>query len=232
MEASNKYGWTTASILKADGTYTTDTNNIDTHLMKNTEWGVVAYLSKSNYGQGTNEVWINNNQNYITGCAGNSISAGTYNGCQNAYDTTNGMHASTTGNIYGIYDMNGGSWEYISAYVNNSTGNLSQGSTITSATIQYKDVYTVGGTDDQATNYSLTINFKGDALYEISNAGTGSTSWFADYSNMPCTGNPWFHRGGASHTGSNAGADGFFGQWGGPGSSVGFRPVLAVSAGL
>ena len=33
----------------------------DSHMMKNTEWGAVAYLSHSNYGIGT-EVRINNNR--------------------------------------------------------------------------------------------------------------------------------------------------------------------------
>jgi type IV pilus assembly protein PilA len=220
MENKSIYGWGTTGT------------GIDTHLMKNTEWGIIAYLSKSNYGQGTNEIYINNNQNYITGCAGNIASAIGFNGCQNTYESTGGVKASTTGNIYGIYDMSGGAWEYVAAYVNNAHGNLGQGSSITSAANQYKDVYTVGGTDDQPTNYGLTINFKGDAVYETSNAGAESTSWFSDYSFMPYTSAPWFRRGGDSINGSGAGTFSFYYIWGGVYSSIGFRPVLAVNAGL
>jgi type IV pilus assembly protein PilA len=220
MENSSVYGW------GSTGT------GIDTHLMKNTEWGVVAYLSKSNYGQGTNEIWINSANNYTTGCAGTSATSGLTTGCTNTYDSTNGLHASTTGNIYGIYDISGGSWEYVAAYVNNANGNLGQGSTITGTATQYKDVYTVGATDDQPTNYGLTINFKGDAVYETSNNINGSYSWFGDYSYIPNTSGPWFIRGGHFYNGSTAGVLSFSSSWGGMHCDVGFRPVLAVNAGL
>lgn len=46
-------------------------NGIDTHLMKNLEWGAVAYLSHSKYGKNA-EVWSNPSSNYITGQAGSS----------------------------------------------------------------------------------------------------------------------------------------------------------------
>src|SRR5690606_19467069 len=91
-------------------------NEVNTHMMKNTEWGAVAYLSKSIYGA-NDEIWINNSSTYTTGCAGNSVSANYYNGCQNAYNTPNGQKASTTHNIYGVYDMSGGALEYVAAYV-------------------------------------------------------------------------------------------------------------------
>ena len=99
MESNSIYGWPTASGLKGDGTYTTDKNNIDTHLMKNSEWGAVAYLSKSQYGKNTEEIWINNDRNYTMGCAANSAIQGVNDGCLNIYESTNGVKASTTGNI-------------------------------------------------------------------------------------------------------------------------------------
>ena len=40
--------------------------NLKSHMMKNTEWGAVAYLSHSAYGIGT-ELNINNNSDFITG---------------------------------------------------------------------------------------------------------------------------------------------------------------------
>ena len=43
---------------------------------------------------------------------------------EHGYSTANGMLASTTGNITGIYDMNGGSWERVAAYLNNGNENL------------------------------------------------------------------------------------------------------------
>ena len=43
---------------------------LNSHMMKNDEWGAVAYLSKSKYGKQNEEVWINNSSSYITGSAG------------------------------------------------------------------------------------------------------------------------------------------------------------------
>lgn len=76
----------------------------DTHLMKNTEWGAIAYLSASIYGS-ESEISINNSSTYITGNSANSTNAESVAGIINEYNSTNGITASTTGNIYGIYDM-------------------------------------------------------------------------------------------------------------------------------
>jgi hypothetical protein len=220
METNLVYGWGTSG----DG--------IDTHLMKSTEWGALAYLSKSTYGQEANEIYINNNQNSITGCAGNSASAVGYNGCQNTYDTAIGQKASTTGTIYGIYDMSGGSWEYIAAYVNNANSSLGQGSSITSAASQYKDAYAVGTTDDQVNDYTSAINQKGDAIYETSNSYTGNNSWFNDFSSMPSASYPWFIRGCTFNHDFRAGVFVFAGSMGTVAGYTSFRPVLLVNVGL
>ena len=107
--------------------------NTDTHMIKNSEWGAVAYLSHSKYGTCTDgtckEIGINNNSNYITGCgaAESSLSS-----TCNSYNTTNGMLASTTGNIYGVYDMSGVMWKYtMSNIVSNDGSIMMSGSTAT-----------------------------------------------------------------------------------------------------
>jgi hypothetical protein len=105
METNPVYGWGTSG------------ERIDTHLIKNIEWGAVSYLSKSIYGQDTNEIWPNISYDYITGCAGDSGYGSGISGCLRSYETPNGQKASTTGTIYGVYDMSGGDWEQISAYV-------------------------------------------------------------------------------------------------------------------
>jgi hypothetical protein len=140
------------------------------------------------------------------------------------------MKASTTGNIYGIYDMSGGAWERVVAYVDN--GLTTNGLSIISADNKYKDIYAMGPTDTQVDNYDLFINKNGDTLYETSTSNTELTSWFSDYSNTPSTNKPWFIRGGAFYSGSGAGAFSFHNITGGAGSSTGFRPVLAVGTGL
>lgn len=91
---------------------------MDVHMAKNTEWGLVAYLSQSKYGKYGNpsysgadkEVAINNCSNYVTGIGGDTVSAdeSAATCTTNTYETSKGKAASTTGTIYGIYDMNGG----------------------------------------------------------------------------------------------------------------------------
>ena len=101
--------------------------------MKNTEWGAVAYLQHSAYGSQTS-VRINNNSNYITGYAANNEPTCGFTGtnedcnrycndgtCNTAYP--NSVLASTTGNITGIYDMSGGSWEYVMGVMVDEKGN-------------------------------------------------------------------------------------------------------------
>ncbi len=91
--------------------------NLDSHMIKNTEWGAVAYLSYSPYGI-QNKIRINNNSNQITGYAANNEPTCSYTGtneecnrycndgtCNTAYP--NSVLASTTGNISGIFDMSG-----------------------------------------------------------------------------------------------------------------------------
>ncbi len=119
--------FTTIRDMESNGNiYGIEASKVDTHLMKNIEWGAVAYLSHSIYGLNSN-MRYNNSSDYITGCAAStepatsSTTAG-YAGCENAYNTANGYIASTTGNITGIYDMAGGAWEYVMGVVQDSTG--------------------------------------------------------------------------------------------------------------
>ncbi len=105
----------------------------DTHMMKNSEWALVAYLSQSKYGKlgntnftGSNkEIYQNKSDSFITGCSYGSPSNGnTDYGCQYQYNVEiNGTGASTTGTIYGIYDMSGGAWEYVMGNYNDVVGN-------------------------------------------------------------------------------------------------------------
>ena len=66
--------------------------SLESHMLKNSEWGAVAYLTESQYGRNGEEVTINNNGDiYYTG-----------GGDGNAYVTNTPQ--SSTGNVYGIYD--------------------------------------------------------------------------------------------------------------------------------
>jgi len=131
----------------------TTTNKTDTHMMKNTEWGAVAYLSQSRYGKSGNQsysstqkrIYPNNSQDayadseewdYVyTGRSSGDTEAGilvgyagyySYNDykcgknqakCNETPQLLKGTGASTTGTIYGIYDMRGGWDEALAAQV-------------------------------------------------------------------------------------------------------------------
>ena len=205
-----------------------DDSKIDPHLLKNNEWGAVAYLTQSSYGRNGNEVTINNSSSYITGSAGNNVSAGSNVGTTNDYTDTQGVKASTTGNTTGIYDMSGGAWERVAGYVNNGNSSLtSNGQALLDAPDKHKQIYTIT-TDSQNENYNNMATLFGDAVYETSSTASGSTSWFGDYSYCPSTSYPFFLRGGYCHDGSNAGVFYFGTTRGGVGSYGSFRPSVVV----
>ena len=135
-----------AKVLTEEGNIYGLTKSTESHLMKNSEWGAVAYLSQSQYGLNKQEVCINNvsldsggtkrinstgksgvdSVYAVTGCTTGTISTGgiirtmaningttgnTANNDVYTWDQLNGCKASSTGTIYGIYDLSGGTWE-------------------------------------------------------------------------------------------------------------------------
>ena len=163
----------------------------DSHMMKNMEWGAVAYLKQSKYGLGTTDIGINNNNSYITGCGAIADTLST-SACD-AYNTSNGMLASTTGNIYGVYDMSGGAAEYVMGnMVNNSGAFYSSGAGFSSIPdAKYYDKYTYD------TDYESHGRGKlGDATKEmLSIFGDNHSEWYSDYSFFPNASDSWFYRG-------------------------------------
>ena len=143
----NVYSWRGIQVANAHLNSYGYKREYDSHMMKNTEWGAVAYLSHSAYGN-PNEIRYNNNSDYKTGYAGvhnptigytgTSISCTTTPEACNEYGTTSDItrpwndvetlgFASTTGNVTGIYDMSGGVWEYVMGVVSSKDGNLVSG---------------------------------------------------------------------------------------------------------
>ena len=219
-DISNFY-YANLSMKQSSNSFGFDTGidtTLDTHMMKNNEWGAVAYLTQSIYGRCTSstsctEVGINNNGSYITGYgapagSSNSVTNGTY-------ETILGKDASTTGNIYGIYDMSGGAYEYVMGVYTDGTQNWSGydsssnsgftgclGSSCSSTynglaypNSKYYNSYTT------STNYT-TANLQ-HALIETKN-------WFGDSANFVIGNNPWFKRGGYYYDGSDAGVFYYF----------------------
>ena len=241
------------------------TEETDTMLMKNSQWGAVAYLAQSKYGnkQGQDEesgIWNNpytegyiyanasnsagyGMENYsttLTGMAGETrdtvtnyyskvkegtkqdngdsititynnvnlvVNGGGPNGTLGEeftrtyyrYNTEIGQKASTTRNIYGIYDMSGGSWEYMASFLTNGTTEYA--TTMKTKPAKYIDQYAGDGATssaaDRQANYDANTSIYGDAVYETSLKGDGTqSSWNQDYSDFPYLTIPFFGRGG------------------------------------
>ena len=194
----------------------------------------MAYLTHSQYGRNGKEITINNNSSYITGIAGDRVTASSSSSTENTYNTSKGMLASTTGNIYGVYDLSGGAWEYTANW-----DTLSSSSYITSYGKAVDGIIyfsTNGESDRTKTAYRNGTNqFNGEKIKEVCRTGdgiketwiSGSDSWFNDYSYCVGSGSPFSMRGGYYDDGDSAGV--FYSSYntGGPYSGISFRAVLA-----
>lgn len=229
--------FTVCGNLTETGNSLENTTNLNSHMMKNTEWGACAYLSRSVYGI-NGEVWnnpyYNNTTNYspITGLCGNKT-----NGKDNAttnmsntvkYNEIGGGNASTTGNVYGIYDMAGGAWEYVAGIYTGGVSNDNRSKLWDSNNSKYVDKYT-NTTGSQSTYYGNTDKY-GDAVYETSSSGSSDTgSWDSSKSYFPVSSYPVFLRGGHAYYVSNAGVFAFSYHAGAANTDYSFRPVVLSS---
>ncbi len=173
---------------------------LESHLMKNSEWGAVAYLTESKYGRNGTEIAINNNgTTYYTG-----------GGSETAY--VNNTNQSSTGNVYGIYDLSGNAYEYVAGYY--SGGSLPNGNSFANGT-----------SDAYSTAYSGTIASSaykyGDATYETS-------GWNSDGADFVYSSSPFFLRGGVYGSASSAGVFNFYNYYASANRAFSFRVCLAV----
>ncbi len=128
----NVYSWRTIDLAHSHLNSFHYKREYDSHLMKNTEWGAVAYLSHSKYGVMA-PIRINNNSSYLTGygsvieCEPGNLASecmvhGTSSDITVPYQEGNGLKASSTGNIMGIYDMSGGAHEGLMGVMSDKHG--------------------------------------------------------------------------------------------------------------
>ena len=271
-ESGNIYGFTTASS--------------DTHLIKSSEWGMISYLSYSQYGTNGNDIAINNANLNSGGLKRETSTAGktgvysvygitgmtqgladgaetvvkideiktlsgntpTTTGSMYAWNQKGGVTASSTGNMTGVYDLSGGTWERTASYVANNHKNLlTYGESVAynqdvlkTASTKYTMVYPYDSSVDNSTktdneenlnaasnaNYKKNTKIYGDAIRETSTAGTGTSSWQDDYSYFAGLYYPFVLRGGHFWDGSHAGRFFFTRANGHSSFTNGFRPVV------
>ena len=217
-------------------------SNIDSHLVKNSEWGAVAYLSYSDYGTNGNRIVENSSQ--TDGWYGSRAVTGYGDVAEEVdnkpvkgdvlvlsptknfvWSSTNGQKASTTGNIYGVYDMSGGASEWVSGYVASGNNYVGYAGRLSGDNNKYKSRYQIG--DDEEI-YSIQVNQKrkGEAIWETSSDGKGNTSWDEGNSLSVSTWNAFFTRGGHYDIGGKAGIFSFASETGWCAPHIGFRCVL------
>ena len=217
-------------------------------MLNNNEWGAVAYLSRSKYGA-NREVYVNNSSGYYTGRSGGNVGGSTpINGTYTAQTSTTQYNtygfytwdgylldygantqsstrelnkvASTTGNIYGVYDMVGGAWEYIMGNFNSTAG---KSGFSTFPNDKYINLYSSSiFTGTNSTNNSLCTlaTCGGQALYE-------TKGWYHDSSYFVISNTPWFRRGGSYNAGTGAGIFNSNSYSGTNNALYGFRVALA-----
>ncbi len=247
----------------------------DSHMMKDSEWGAVAYLSQSKYGLNGANIVVNNVNlnsggklrtssegktgvesvyamtgvttndaeekskvisgtqeivNKINGVTGNkpTIEEGIY-----TWEQKTGTGASSTGTIYGIYDLSGGLAERTATYVANEHFNLNtNGASLTDSEnkakrTKYTMVYKKGTNDLQKENYDANKDVFGNAIGETSTKYAGEKSyWYNDYSSFVSVESPFSVRGGDWNCGDFAGLFYFSRNDGNGGYPYGFRAVL------
>jgi len=208
----------------------------ESHMMKNSEWGAVAYLTHSQYGRNGNTVDKNNSSDYITGNGGGSSNA-SITGTKYAYNTTTGARASTTGNVYGIYDMSGGAWENVAIYNKKDTNNYESLNGSSFASVNgYSDMYATKYYNETSSYGGNSIIFTygkiGDVTKEVNRGGINAVdvtssvgNWFGLGSRVPSSDYPFINNGGMA-TNSTTGLFGQGSNTGGSGKT--FRVVLCL----
>ena len=290
--------------------------NGESHMMKNSEWGAIAYLTQSEYGNpqkssdGTSGVWNNSynegdiEQTGVSSYAGYSIYGttrtgmvgireGEVNGRDNSsawgakqtnktvngdgsitieygevynetdtqgnpsgipytttyysYETEQGQKGSSTRNIYGIYDLAGGAWEYIASYlseieipesgqtvaqksVKNFNENVAEWEKMKYAGTRDNNYYE--GTRGRILNYRDNSEKYGDALWETAAEEAGNANvleWNGDYDYFPDSMYPLFIRGGHYTSYSISGVFAFSYTHGMADGGASFHPVVVPS---
>ena len=203
----------------------TNKSTTDSHMLTNMEWGAVAYLTNSNYGRCSNgtctEVTINNCSTFVTGIGADTVSASksstTCTTEANKYNGAKGVLASTTGNVYGVYDMSGGANEYVMGNVSstadtytfyNSSAGFASSWYNDYSNQKYVNTYANGG--HPFYQGAFNRGRLGDATGEVVlSTGTGD-GWYNDFAYFPYSNRSWFLHGGYYDSNSDAGVFNFF----------------------
>lgn len=205
----------------------------ESHLIKNSEWGAVSYLSYSIYGTNSFKMSTNTTNTYITGGSKTETEIYNYRGNQ-----------SSNGNATGVFDLSGGAGEFTAGFINNGNRCLAiYGGTQQNflyenqVNTKYKTVYSNVNWDDGKgeynnttanSNYEINYGKRGEAIYETSASGYGTTSWNTNSSFFMQQDTPFISRGGDFAGGTSTGIFSFNSNNGQASSGESYRVVLIM----
>ena len=215
--------FTSGTSITKNNLYSIANENLTSHVLKNTEWGAVSYLTHSIYGlcngYSCQDVKLNNSTDNYTGRSlGLDLNSEelttsqygnySYKGYMIKEDGTNtdtlkeSTIASTTGNVYGVYDLAGGRGEYVMAILSGING--TSPSPINTFEAKYFELYSYGNEFNTQTAYNRTI--LGDATGEIVLTESISNGlWYNQYNKFLSNNSNILTRGGNSKDLANSG---------------------------
>ena len=145
------------------------TSYMNSHMAKNSEWGAIVYLTHSKFGKdGVNNI-----------SKGLKLYSGGENSGYSKYGWKRNISISTTGNVYGIYDMNQEVNENVAVFAeeidkrnikNYGWTELNKSLESTKYATKYKNPNKAKQGNKTLFNYSIT----GDAIKEINTGGIDS----------------------------------------------------------
>ncbi len=218
----------------------------DIHLMKNSEWGAVAYLAYSAYGRNATPISINNvavtnvntietitgysskSDDYSTNYIEYSGNLGNYNDKSFIWYSKEGGLASTTGNEYGVFDMSGGATEYVAGYLDNMEMENEAYKNDFGDETQSNKYFTIFKYEEGKATYESNKNIYGDATIETSSGNGTYESWDGETSYYLTRKSPFFLRGGTFSEGEFAGLFSYSIHSGHSGGDHGFRCTLII----
>lgn len=207
----SEYHFNITKMTNSQNVYGLNPEKFTSRIIKNTEWGAVAYLSISNLGLCQNRIcnqmginnYLSSTSDYQTGC-GAKIGTEQTTIC-NSFYTDEGIKASTTGNVYGVYDMAGGAAEYVMGNLANNTGSFQSGNSNlykNNLDSKYYDLYANGNTETSYSQLDFNRSRLGDAIGEISlDTSKVNNGWYNAATQIGGKEYSWLVRGG---TGKNA----------------------------
>ncbi len=231
------------------------TSKVDSHLAKNSEWGAVAYLGW--YACGTTRTTTDSvkvkdalyTTTAFTGYGGASKTNGVeykdFNDLLkgNGYNWTSpeGMTTSTTKNLTGVYDMQGGLLEYTAGVLSDHTGPELSSSRMVShmeKPSKYVTIYALSDREGSVQNFAdkgyrnwvlnNNVNRLGEGIWETSNAHGESWSMNGGRSRFISSNLPYTTRGGYYDDTQLFGMTDYYSGDGLSSKGFGFRAVLVT----